>query len=238
MVPHLPGAGLRAAGAAARGPRRGAGLPAAGAPRPARRGRTEGHLLRARRGGASATAGASARSPPPATRWPAIPCHHLRANELSVAEFAAQARDSKALLEDLTGSPVRGFRAPEWSLREPGNPRLADARRPGLRVRQLAGAFPRRRAVSPTRGGPTGSPGRGRRAPPDRASAPHLGRAAAPAGRKLDRTAGRRRRGRTCGAPAARRGRPAGARRASLGAGAQAHPGRADRPRALGARAG
>lgn len=52
--------------------------------------------------------------------------HHLRANDLTVAAFASQARDSKALLEDLTGTAVRGFRAPEWSLREPGNPRLAE----------------------------------------------------------------------------------------------------------------
>ncbi len=52
--------------------------------------------------------------------------HHLRANDLPVRDFVAQARDSKAMLEDLTGAPVRGFRAPEWSLREPGNPRLAE----------------------------------------------------------------------------------------------------------------
>lgn len=52
--------------------------------------------------------------------------HHLRANDLLLAEFREQARASKALLEDLTGTPVRGFRAPEWSLREAGNPRLAE----------------------------------------------------------------------------------------------------------------
>lgn len=52
--------------------------------------------------------------------------HHLRANDLPVRDFVAQARDSKALLEDLTGRTVRGFRAPEWSFREPGNPRLAE----------------------------------------------------------------------------------------------------------------
>lgn len=50
--------------------------------------------------------------------------HHLRVNELSVAEFRLAAERSKKLLEDLTGSPVQGFRAPEWSMRKRGNPRL------------------------------------------------------------------------------------------------------------------
>lgn len=50
---------------------------------------------------------------------------HLRANELPVAEFSRQVRGAKHLLEDLIGREVIGFRAPEWSLRSPANPRLA-----------------------------------------------------------------------------------------------------------------
>lgn len=50
--------------------------------------------------------------------------HHLRANDLSPRRFRAQLADARSLLEDLVGAPVAGYRAPEWSLREPGNPRL------------------------------------------------------------------------------------------------------------------
>lgn len=49
---------------------------------------------------------------------------HLRATERSPRAFAADLRRSKALLEDLVGEPVLGFRAPEWSLRSLGNARL------------------------------------------------------------------------------------------------------------------
>jgi peptidoglycan/xylan/chitin deacetylase (PgdA/CDA1 family) len=51
--------------------------------------------------------------------------HHLRACERSAAEFERDIRRSKALLEDLLGGPVRGFRAPEWSLRTLESPLLA-----------------------------------------------------------------------------------------------------------------
>jgi len=49
---------------------------------------------------------------------------HLRAMDRSPRAFAADLRRSKALLEDLVGEPVLGFRAPEWSLRSLGNARL------------------------------------------------------------------------------------------------------------------
>jgi peptidoglycan/xylan/chitin deacetylase (PgdA/CDA1 family) len=49
---------------------------------------------------------------------------HLRATERSPRAFAADLRRSKALLEDLVGEPMLGFRAPEWSLRSLGNARL------------------------------------------------------------------------------------------------------------------
>lgn len=50
--------------------------------------------------------------------------HHLRACERPAAEFARDIRRSKALLEDMLGEPVRGFRAPEWSLRTLRSPLL------------------------------------------------------------------------------------------------------------------
>jgi peptidoglycan/xylan/chitin deacetylase (PgdA/CDA1 family) len=56
-----------------------------------------------------------------------IACHgyqHFRANDLAPDLFLRQLVDAKALLEDLLGSPVYGYRAPEWSLRDPSNPRL------------------------------------------------------------------------------------------------------------------
>jgi polysaccharide deacetylase family protein (PEP-CTERM system associated) len=50
--------------------------------------------------------------------------HHLRACERPAAEFERDIRRSKVLLEDLVGAPVRGFRAPEWSLRTLASPLL------------------------------------------------------------------------------------------------------------------
>lgn len=44
---------------------------------------------------------------------------HRRAFEMDRATWRASVRDGKALLEDLTGGPVVGHRAPEWSLRGP-----------------------------------------------------------------------------------------------------------------------
>ena len=50
--------------------------------------------------------------------------HHLRVGELSPRRFRADVERSVKLLEDLVGAPVIGYRSPEWSLRELGNPRL------------------------------------------------------------------------------------------------------------------
>lgn len=50
--------------------------------------------------------------------------HHWRANSLSLDGFRAEIARAKAVLEEALGAEVRGFRAPEWSLREVGNPRL------------------------------------------------------------------------------------------------------------------
>ncbi|WLT33563.1 DUF3473 domain-containing protein [Geothrix sp. PMB-07] len=42
---------------------------------------------------------------------------HRRAFEMDRADWRQAVRDGKTLLEDLSGSAVRGYRAPEWSLR-------------------------------------------------------------------------------------------------------------------------
>jgi polysaccharide deacetylase family protein (PEP-CTERM system associated) len=41
---------------------------------------------------------------------------HLRASDQDLAEFTADITSSKQLLEDLTGQPVRGYRAPSFSI--------------------------------------------------------------------------------------------------------------------------
>lgn len=56
-----------------------------------------------------------------------VACHgqlHLRADDRPVAEFTRDVARARDLLQEVTGRPVRGFRAPEWSLRHLGNPRL------------------------------------------------------------------------------------------------------------------
>jgi peptidoglycan/xylan/chitin deacetylase (PgdA/CDA1 family) len=49
---------------------------------------------------------------------------HLRAFDRSPQDFVRDLARSKALLEDLIGEPVIGFRAPEWSLRSLSSSRL------------------------------------------------------------------------------------------------------------------
>lgn len=50
--------------------------------------------------------------------------HHFRANTLSPEGFRAEIGRAKTALEQAVGCEVRGFRAPEWSLRDLSNPRL------------------------------------------------------------------------------------------------------------------
>lgn len=50
--------------------------------------------------------------------------HHYRANNLSCERFRAEIVRAKATLEQAVGREIRGFRAPEWSLRDLANPRL------------------------------------------------------------------------------------------------------------------
>jgi len=78
--------------------------------------------------------------------------HHLRANELSPREFLAAIRDARHLIEDLVGLPVRGFRAPEWSLRDRSNPRLLAVAEAGFAYdSSLVRAAGAGRAVNPDR---------------------------------------------------------------------------------------
>lgn len=56
-----------------------------------------------------------------------VACHgflHLRADQRTVAEFRRDVERARWVLEQMTGRPIRGFRAPEWSLRHLANPRL------------------------------------------------------------------------------------------------------------------
>lgn len=49
---------------------------------------------------------------------------HFRVGERCLQTFRRDVCLSKLQLEELTGAAVLGFRAPEWSLHHPGNPRL------------------------------------------------------------------------------------------------------------------
>lgn len=49
---------------------------------------------------------------------------HLRAGDRSPAAFRADIERARARLEELLGEAVVGFRAPEWSIRSPADPRL------------------------------------------------------------------------------------------------------------------
>jgi polysaccharide deacetylase family protein (PEP-CTERM system associated) len=49
---------------------------------------------------------------------------HLRACERTLEAFRADVERSRDVLEDITGEPVLGFRAPEWSLRSLASARL------------------------------------------------------------------------------------------------------------------
>jgi peptidoglycan/xylan/chitin deacetylase (PgdA/CDA1 family) len=58
--------------------------------------------------------------------------HHLRACERPPAELARDIGRCKMLLEDLLGEPVRGFRAPEWSLRHLRRPHVREVAAAGF----------------------------------------------------------------------------------------------------------
>ena len=57
-----------------------------------------------------------------------IGCHgdvHRRVFEMTLPEFREDLRKSRGTLQEITGSPVTSFRAPEWSMLRPGNPAFA-----------------------------------------------------------------------------------------------------------------
>lgn len=58
---------------------------------------------------------------------------HARAFTLERSAWREGLRQAKASLEDLTGQPVEGYRAPEWSLRGPAAPWLEDLAGLGFR---------------------------------------------------------------------------------------------------------
>src|SRR6185369_9921788 len=67
---------------------------------------------------------------------------HLRASERTLPEFARDVRRAKALLEDIVGLPVAGYRAPEWSLRNLGNSRLPLVGEAGYRYDSSIAPYP------------------------------------------------------------------------------------------------
>jgi polysaccharide deacetylase family protein (PEP-CTERM system associated) len=67
---------------------------------------------------------------------------HLRASERTLPEFARDVRRAKALLEDIVGLPVAGYRAPEWSLRNLGNSRLPLVEEAGYRYDSSLAPYP------------------------------------------------------------------------------------------------
>ena len=58
---------------------------------------------------------------------------HRRCDEMTAAELAAELREGRALLEDLAGAAIAGFRAPEWSVRGIDDPSLAAIAEAGFR---------------------------------------------------------------------------------------------------------
>ncbi|HWC64451.1 MAG TPA: polysaccharide deacetylase family protein [Thermoanaerobaculia bacterium] len=67
---------------------------------------------------------------------------HRRCDELSGAELRRDLAEGKALLEDLSGAEVVGFRAPEWSVRGPDDPTLAALAGAGYRYDASMTAIP------------------------------------------------------------------------------------------------
>jgi polysaccharide deacetylase family protein (PEP-CTERM system associated) len=66
-----------------------------------------------------------------------VGCHgdlHRRVFEMTAAEFREDARRAKATLEEILGTPVVSFRAPEWSMRTPDNPAFAILVEEGFRL--------------------------------------------------------------------------------------------------------
>ena len=84
-----------------------------------------------------------------------VGCHgdmHRRLFEISPAEFRVDLRRSRDTLQGILGRSVTAFRAPEWSMRTPGNPALAILVEEGFRVdSSLVAAPPVGLATNPQR---------------------------------------------------------------------------------------
>jgi hypothetical protein len=90
-----------------------------------------------------------------AERGHEVACHghlHLRADERSPAAFRVDLVRARDRLEQTIGRPVVGYRAPEWSLRSPANPRLRTVAELGFRYdSSLVAAAGAGRADNPRR---------------------------------------------------------------------------------------
>jgi peptidoglycan/xylan/chitin deacetylase (PgdA/CDA1 family) len=67
---------------------------------------------------------------------------HLRAGWFTVQGFARDVERCRKTLEDLLGVAPRGFRAPEWSLRDAANPRLRELARQGFEYDSSLAPYP------------------------------------------------------------------------------------------------
>jgi len=76
---------------------------------------------------------------------------HRRCDSMTAAELRAELTEGRALLEDLGGAPVAGFRAPEWSIRGVADPALEILAAAGFRYDASVSAIP----VVGRRGNPT-----------------------------------------------------------------------------------
>jgi polysaccharide deacetylase family protein (PEP-CTERM system associated) len=68
--------------------------------------------------------------------------HHLRASQRPLPELLADLRRARAVLEDLVGVAVEGYRAPEWSLRALDSPRVPLVAEAGYRYDSSLAPYP------------------------------------------------------------------------------------------------
>ncbi len=84
---------------------------------------------------------------------------HRRCDELGPGDLRRDLAEGKALLEDLGGAPVAGFRAPEWSVRRPEDPVFEALAESGYRYDASLTSIPLLgRAGNPSRAFAVGTP--------------------------------------------------------------------------------
>jgi len=76
---------------------------------------------------------------------------HRRCDAMTPAELREELSEGRALLEDLAGAPVAGFRAPEWSIRGIADPALEALAAAGFRYDASVSSIP----IVGRRGNPT-----------------------------------------------------------------------------------